>query len=109
MSKALDFMRPLLAELGFAVVIESAVIDKFFNKRYAARLVPVALETPLPEFGSAMLSPPASFAYLEWPAGDGPAWCCLVMCTMHPSAYWSRAAARAAARARVRPSLRRSV
>ena len=108
-TKALDFMLPLLTELGFAVVIASAVIDKFVKRRYADRLVPVALEAALPEFGSVVLPPPATFAHLEWPAGDGTSWRCLVMFTMHPSAHWCRAASRAAARAQVRPCLSRSV
>ena len=57
-TKALDFMLPLLTELGFAVVIASAVIDKFVKWRYAAMLVSVALETALPEFGTVVLPPP---------------------------------------------------
>ena len=108
-TKALDFMLPLLAELGFAVVIASAVIDRLVKWRYAAMLVSVALETALPEFGTVVLPPPATFAHLEWPAGDGTSWRCLVMFTMHPSAHWRRAASRAAARAQVRPCLSRSV
>jgi hypothetical protein len=108
-AKALGCMLPLLAQLGFAVVIESAVIDKFVNKNFADRLTLEPLETALPEFGDVLLPPPATFARLDWPTGDGTFWSCLVMFTMHPSAYWRRAASRAAARAEVRPCLGRSV
>ncbi len=107
--KALDFMLPLLAELGFAVVIESAVIDKFVKANFADKLTLQPLEIALPEFGVGLLPPPATFARLGWPAGDGTFWSCRVMFTMHPSAHWRRAASRAAARAEVRPCLGRSV